>query len=60
MLRKLSNILLICIAAAVAAAAIYGMWVLLGWYIAPESATDRKDHVQVMAVGLGADRKSVV
>ena len=46
--------ILICIAAVVAAAAIYGMWVLLGWYIAPESPTHRKDHVQVMAVGLGA------
>ena len=48
--QKLRNTLFIC----VAAAAIYGAWLLLGWYIAPESPTDRKDHVQVLAVGLGA------
>src|SRR5215217_4166026 len=48
--QKLRNTLFIC----VAAAAIYGAWLLLGWYIAPESPTDRKDHVQVIAVGLGA------
>ena len=52
--RKTTNILLICVGTVVALAAIYGTWVLLGWYIAPETPTDRKDHVQVMAVGLGA------
>jgi hypothetical protein len=53
MLRKLLYILLICVGALVAAA-IYGAWRWLGWYIAPVTATDRKDHVQVMAVSLGA------
>ncbi len=46
--------LIICAATVVAAAFIYGVWRWLGWYIAPESPTDRKDHVQVMAVGMGA------
>ena len=53
-LYKSNRILFICVAAVVAAATISGMWVLLGWYISPETPTDRKDHVQVMAVGLGA------
>jgi len=51
---KPANVLLICVGAIVAAAAIYGVWRWLGWYIAPETATDRKDLVQVMVVGLGA------
>ena len=55
LLRKLTNItstngLLIFIAAVVAVAAIYGAWWWLGWYIAPKTATDRKDHVQVVVV----------
>jgi len=59
LLRKLTNItstngLLIFIAAVVAVAAIYGAWWWLGWYIAPKTATDRKDHVQVVVVGVGA------
>ena|SRR5215203_3859512 len=54
MLRKTIKIILIVVAAVVAAAVIYGVWRWLGWYIAPESPTDRKDHVQVLAVGLGA------
>src|SRR5215212_9238522 len=49
-----NRIFFICAAALVGAATIYGMWVLLGWYISPETPTDRKDHVQVLAVGLGA------
>jgi hypothetical protein len=52
--RKLRNLLIICAAAVVSVAFIYGAWRLLGWYIAPETATDRKDHILVLAVGLGA------
>ena len=51
---KTIKILMICGAAAVAAVAIYEVWELLGSYIKPETPTDRKDHVQVMAVALGA------
>ena len=54
MLRKTIKIILIVVAAVVAAAVIYGVWWGLGLYIRPETATDRKDHVGVVAVGLGA------
>src|SRR5215204_3411555 len=54
MLRKTIKIILIVVAAVVAAAVIYGVWWGLGLYIRPETATDRKDHVGGVAVGLGA------
>ena len=53
MLRKPPTMLIIYVAAVVAAT-IYGVWWLLGWYIRPESPTDRKDHGQVIVVGIGA------
>jgi len=49
-----NTILLVFAGAVIAVAAIYGTWILLGWYIDPASPTDRKDHVQVVVVGLGA------
>ena len=54
MQRKTIKVILSVVAPVVTAAVIYFTWRWLGWYIAPETPTDRKDHVQVLAVGLGA------